>query len=96
MKKPKIMFVTPKPGQSQEDMIREAKAKHGIEDDSPQTFDASSMDPEELKKMLAGLGVSEEQFSHMMGDGAVPGSAAHGNKKKKTGLFQRIQDAILK
>lgn len=85
MKKPKMIFQMQKPGQSQEDFVREMKEKMG-EGNEPQVLDASAMDPAQLQEMLAGLGISKEKFAEMTGEGG---------KKKKPGLFQRIQDAML-
>ena len=82
---PKIIMETPKPGQSMEDFKREMEMKHsGMKD--AKVVDAKNMDPAQLEAMLAGMGISKEQFAEMTG-------SATG--EKKPGIFKRIQNALL-
>jgi hypothetical protein len=90
MKKPRIIFQVMPAGQTKEDFIGEMKAKHGGGDcghGGMTVMDASDMDPGQLENMLAGMGISKEEFDTM---------TKNGDAKKKPGFFQRIQDAILK
>ena len=82
-KKPKIHFKvmdTP-PGQTKEDMMREARAMSG--DDDVQIFDANE-NPEQLKEMLEAMGMSMEDLEDM---------AANGGKKQ--GLFGKLREKML-
>jgi len=84
-KKPKIMFhaASPKPGQSLEDFKKEMAEKHGIDD--TKVVDGSDMSQEDIKAMLANMGMDPEEIDNML---------AGGEQKKKTGIFQKIQDAL--
>ena len=85
-KKPKMIFQTVQPGQSMEDVKREMAAKHGIDAEAGATMiDGSNMDPEQIKAMLAGLGMGSEDIDNVL-SGKEP--------KKKPGLFQKIQDKL--
>jgi hypothetical protein len=86
VKKPKfkIIMQSPAPGQSQEDFIREIKEKYG--DGESTEINAGNMDPEALKSMLAGLGMSAEDIDTVT-SGKEPA--------KKPGFFARITNALL-
>jgi cobalamin biosynthesis protein CbiG len=86
VKKPKfkIFMETPKPGQSQEDLIRELKKKHG--EGNGMEINAENMSPEVLKATLAGLGMNPEDIEAVL-SGKEPA--------KKPGIFTRITNALL-
>ena len=81
----KIIMEQAKPGQSKEDLIREMKEKHGLGGEA--TFiDGANMEPDQLKAMLAGTGMSDGDIEAVL-SGKEPG--------KKKGFFSRITDALL-
>jgi len=86
MEKPKMVMrmAAPAPGQSMEDFKKEIAATHGVDDAT--VIDGSNMNPEDLKAMLASMGVDADEIDNML---------AGREQKKKPGLFQRIQDALL-
>jgi len=79
--KMRIQMVEMQPGQTKEDMMREARAMNGGDD--VQVFDANE-NPEQLKEMLESMGMSMEDLE---------GMAANGDKKQ--GLFAKLREKML-